>query len=308
MVLPDWRWQLAVEQSSRADNFFRGAPDHTVRVAKQFYRAWSRCRNEADQSLLADQMPTLACAHALYRDRRSPVRHALEARLLTPELLPVIAEKCALPTSVVACFADLFFDVRDHLEHPGYILHHVLGSSLHGGTGSWKYDVTWKFFAYVGGVSVLEELMQECVASAKPTNPVEAAAFLSEANRAAFRRQLVVAAHAIGLGDSRTQSELLRFQGQLILKQNKEEGGASNSIDRHIQALLDDLPWVMGTNAEEALRPELAQYDRLAVELRDEEVQRVAAGEKIPALEEAEFPEAKRKQGATGSTKEIVLE
>jgi hypothetical protein len=69
----------------------------------------------------------------------------------------------------------------------------------------------------------------------------------------------------------------------------------------HLKAFLEEIPWVVGSQAEECLDPTLLEYDNLAAELHDGELQRLASGAKVPNLEELKnlkpiSPRPKKKQ------------
>jgi hypothetical protein len=288
---PNWRWELATDDSDRP---FRRCTDPVVRAARRFWRSRVPCRTEADRRLLAARMPLLSQAFGIYCDPAGLTRSALEARTLAAEPVGDIARKSAVPAAVVEVYEQVFFDIRDRLTSPDFIGNEVLGPRLRTG-GPWPFDLVWKFFGFIGGVRVLDELTDVYHAAPRPTNPEEAVTFLSEATRTLLGRQLAAAARSLG-GDRRAAAELLLAQARP--EGQSGDGGAPRTVyEQHIAALLKELPWASGANASK-VAPAVAELDRAAAELRADELLRLAAGEQVPeasALKELQLPPPRSK-------------
>jgi hypothetical protein len=121
---PAWRWRRA-EYLFEHGRLPLPLDDALTREAWLFRRALEGCRTDADRDQLAG-FPALAEAHAVYSGE--PLRRAeLEARLLAGGDGGTIAQTMGLSPSCVAAYHDLYFEVRPHLNAPGYILGVVLG-------------------------------------------------------------------------------------------------------------------------------------------------------------------------------------
>jgi hypothetical protein len=203
--------------------------------------------------------------------------------VLADEAPEAIADKSAVAPAAVAAYESLFYDVRGRLKSPDYILNQVIGPRLRDGTAGWGYDLVWKFFGYVGGASVLDEVMDTCGTGARPAGPREVAAFLSEGARAAVRRHLAVAARALRGGDRNTAGALVRAYTRPAGGEG-EGGGTADALAQHIDAMLKEIPWAVGDGAKEKLPPTLAGYDAGAAELRDDELLLLAGGQEPPDL------------------------
>lgn len=231
----------------------------------------------AARRALAARQPTLAAAHALHRDGAGPARAAVEARVLADEPPARIAAAGGFGPGVVEAYEAVFFDVRRGLDHPDYIRTRVLGPppAVRGpgaGPGS-----AWRWLGYLGGPAVLDVLI------GGTTGPPPAVtggvdAFLAAEAAATARRRLALAAW--GDGDPAALAGLLRAAAAAA-------GGAAplSGIETHVNAMLAEIPWAFGSVGPAAERPDLAPYDALAAELRDEEVLRVASGFAPPGLE-----------------------
>ena len=74
--------------------------------------------------------------------------------------------------------------------------------------GNWDRDFLWKFYGYMGGPHVLDEVMG-VRSNVRPAGLHEVEKFLSEEARAVLRRQLLLAAHSLRAADPQTARLLL---------------------------------------------------------------------------------------------------
>ena len=149
---PDWRWQragLRVETKSRRQ---LRADDDWVRRAARYLR---ELRKGFDRAVRVD--PDLAAAHQI-AGQQSFNRFEIESRILARQLASDIAFKCGLATSVVEIYEELFFDVRDQLDTPGWITHQVLGPKTWEPLDRDDIEFAWKVFGYQYGAAAIDEL------------------------------------------------------------------------------------------------------------------------------------------------------
>lgn len=282
---PDWRWRAALARQDAPLTTGPAAGDAGVRRAAQFLRALRRCATPAHRHDLARRMPIVSGAHAISSARNPAPRHALEARLLANEARAAIATKSGLALSTVRCYEQLFFDLGARHGSPDFVLTCILGPGLH--EANWTYDLFWKFFAYFGGAAVLDVVLHGCPPTARPQSFGAVVEFLADSARLAVRRQMTRAACALAPANGRLAQELVRLQAELAVKQAASgEGTPQNLIEQHIAAMLQEFPWACGADGAASVAPPVAAYDTGAVELRDDELQRVSAGEKLPYLDE----------------------
>jgi hypothetical protein len=289
---PDWRWRLAVDLAEDTTGRFRPCADPAVKFAKRFWRLWLDCRSEADRRLLAARMPTVYQAFRLYSDPHGSSRSALEARILAGEAPETIAAKSAISVAMVRAYERLFYNVRGFLKNPDYILNRVLRPRLRDPSRDWDDDLVWKFFGYIGGPLVLDEIMGACSSGTRPVDVAGVAAFFTEDTQAALRRQLAIAARALRGADRKTAAALIQADGRRAGRKGEDED-SPNILTKHIAALIDEIPWDVGEDAEKQLPPGLAEYDRGAAELRDEEIFRLALGQEpkeLKAVKEFKMP------------------
>ena len=72
--------------------------------------------------------------------------------------------------------------------------------------------------------------------------------------------------------------------GDVPAPPGQEEGSPQNLFEKHVEAMLQEIPWVVGNREDKTTPPEVAGYDVGAAELRADELQRLASGQEPPDL------------------------
>lgn len=99
--------------------------------------------------------PEVQAAFELWTANQKP-RWILEARLLTSQTLSEVAEACSLPEPVVYAYHQLFFDVHSRLDHSDWVLAIVVRSTPWNVFAGPQPAGMLRYFAFVGGASVLD--------------------------------------------------------------------------------------------------------------------------------------------------------
>jgi hypothetical protein len=86
-------------------------------------------------------------------------RGTLEARILARLPADQVAAACQLTVGAVQAYEALFFDVREHLAFPDYLIPVVIGAKLHYGITPEDVDVVLKHVGYVGGPVLVDWLV-----------------------------------------------------------------------------------------------------------------------------------------------------
>lgn len=149
---PDWRWRRAMFRVETGSRRQLQADDDWVRRAARYLR---ELRKGFDRAVRLD--PDLAAAHQL-AGQQSFNRFEIESRILARQPASDIAFKCGLATSVVEIYEELFFDVRDQLDTPGWITHQVLGPKAWQPLDRDDIEFAWKVFGYQYGAAAIDEL------------------------------------------------------------------------------------------------------------------------------------------------------
>ena len=286
----NWRWELA---SDDADRSFRRCDDPAVQSAKRFSRCWQSCRSDADRRVLASRMPLLFESYSIYRDPTASRANALEARVLAGERRRTLASRAASPLKLCRFtrLSSSTFAVASRARILSF--NQVIGPLRT--AGAWTYDIIWKFFAYIGGSHILDEFMNTSRISARPTTPREMCTLLSEEARAALRRRMLVDTYSAA-GDHRITAGLAMAHD--ILSKQENASVPSNSLVQAVDAMIKEIKWLTGDDAEKNTPPLLAEYDRGAAELRTNEACLAAQGKETPemaALKDLQLPKPKER-------------
>jgi hypothetical protein len=86
-------------------------------------------------------------------------RGTLEARILARMPADQVAAACGLTVEALQAYEALFFDVRDHLPYPDYLIPVVIGEKLHYGITPEDVDVVLKHVGYVLGPILVDWLV-----------------------------------------------------------------------------------------------------------------------------------------------------
>ena len=280
---PSWRWDTA--KSAIESTCFCPIDDRAVLAARRFLNRWASCRTAFDLDLVATQMPNVFGAFTIY-DEEGVTRHALEARILANESVHRIAAKTGFSAQVLQTYEDVFFDVRERLTQVDFILNQVIDRETRDRQDDTPYFVSWKVFGYLGGEAVLDSLMNSAPIARRPTNPDEVDAFLNQETQRSLRQKMAQAVQMLDSGSREQFRSIIMAMHQLVEERKENDGNRLDRFTTHIKAMMDDIRWVTGTEAEKILDPTLVEYDNLAAELRDDELQNLGIGGKVPSLEE----------------------
>jgi hypothetical protein len=155
--LPSWRWRLARSILDDADWADLGV-DAWVEDALAFLQALTRHPLHVVQGL-SNRFREIDAARTIFSTDDLSRWH-LEARLLTGETLDTVASKCVLPLEVVRCYAAVFYDVRDRLDWPTYVICEFVGPKIHIGLEEDDFETFLKFYGYRGGGLILDWLVE----------------------------------------------------------------------------------------------------------------------------------------------------
>lgn len=295
---PDWRWQkarLLREQNRRAS---RRRDDPWVATARAFQAAAARCPDDWALAALAEQYPALVDARQLAeQDGVQSFRWELEARLLANDGPARIAERMVIPAATVVAYEALFFNVQDRLRHRSWVVHAVLGRSMHAGLNERQYDLLWKMFGYFGGPHLIDFMVDTFGDAGKAAGPDKVRAWLENDQRESLARKAAVAARTIPV-NSYTQPAILEIAQKYYEIEKAAGSAAGQSV---VLGLLNDvmtsLSWSVGGGTADRPVPALAaRVDGFAAELRVSEMYALSAGREdpdlVPGVSTLTFPEA----------------
>jgi hypothetical protein len=302
----DWRWQrAAIAATGEYPLSRRRDGDTWVARATKFIREHENCETELDLAALSERHPILYWAHDLWYtrdDSGNPVRSEVEARLLADDEPDNIARRVATEVEVIEAYERLFFNVRERLCNRGYLMHCVLGPSIHLGFQASEYDLIWKLFAVLGGPLAVDLMIDQSVGHARPDRASDLKYFVADVAQNDLRRVAMLALKTLRINNFNAMEIIDKF---LKLVELERAGGAgagiaTEAVKQNVHAMLVSLPFTVGRRLIHVDAPPLERYDGLPAELRYEEVMAISAGQEIPAqhmLELLAFPAATATEG-----------
>jgi hypothetical protein len=208
---PARRWrrcQYLLEHHRRPNS---SKDDVVTWEAWRYLQDLARCRDDADRKQVAGDFPAVAEAHHLFTVAEPMRRAEVEARLLAQESDEEVADKCCLSPAGVACYHEVFFNVRPYLETRGYIVNVVLGSKVHYGMTPDDRELLLKMYGYYMGPLMVDELLDYW--SDPPVVP-ESFAALDDTELAILQRKLQL--HALILAQTLPVDDLTPAGHQVL--------------------------------------------------------------------------------------------
>lgn len=148
---PSWRWDLVGSIMSGPAVSEPKVRDRWIRKGIELWKLRHRPAEVAGTSLEPVWM-----AHRIYL-WDNPSRWLLEARILAGQSDDEIAGKLGVDRRTVAAYEALFFNVRDRLDNPDYIMGAAIGT-ISATISHGNMEPLWKLYAYFGGPVMLEHL------------------------------------------------------------------------------------------------------------------------------------------------------
>lgn len=296
---PHWRWLRAVQIDGggfRASRAIDGPDGFTwirkaVRLKRHFERANSR--PEAMYAMLQRDRD-LFWAHSIWSDEKAPTRWGIEARILAGESDDEIAEKLGTNPEIVGAYANTFFDVREKLRHPDYIINVVLSDAVTRGLQERHYDLLWKLLGYKGGPHVLNAVIQKFADIARPDGTDGVSGFFQDMAVSCMKYKAAIASLSINV-NTHTQLPLIdSFVKYVEIEKNSDNASKSHAtIVENIGAMLSSLPFKVGTKLD-SVAIKMLPFDDGPAELRNDEMMVIAAGgslQNTASIQELHFPE-----------------
>lgn len=289
---PEWRWQRALAivdgtQPNPTRRYDGPVGFKWIKKAVAFRRAIRAADTDELKRRVANRYPDLFWAHYAW-ENNNPIKHQLEAYFLAREENWTIGFKCGLAPEQVDAYECVFFNVREKLDHPAYILHSVVGPALHRSFSDRDYSAIWKLYAYFYGPYVLEALTSKMVNPLWCSTPETVTTAFQDDAIGTMKMKAALAAKTVPVSFN-TQVDLLHIFTKFIEVERTTDsaGKAQDQMLEHITAMMVNLPFAIG-NRDPRQQGALieggptAEFDKLAVELSYEETMIVSAGGTLP--------------------------
>ena len=321
----DWRFTRVLGMCDRVPVPGRCTPrdDEYVRRGRAFllrYRAFDEDRREE----LKYEDGDLYAAFAVYRakaDKEGDQAFTLEARILSGQTDEEIAKNYPFGPRAIDYYEKLFFNVRDRLDRRDWVTTQILIPALKRDTGQaaaaagqWvqqdhavmkaQMDGSLKFFAYLAGPWVLEQMISGFDHTSRANSADEAIGFYERHYSRTIKRRAAQAANYFEVNKFNVV-DVFMTANQIIATERAADTAEDNRsrYDMHIKTALDGLPWTVGTRDAENVPKALKVYDESTTELRDDELLLTAAGDEASTLHGLDFvkiPEGKPKDEIIG--------
>lgn len=311
---PDWRWERVLKLADRPERPGRCSrrDDDFVRQARNFVLRWNKPEaTEDDHDRMLFENPGLYYAvdyHRRLADEPDASMY-VQARLLARQSREDIGKAMGIMPEAIAWYEALFFDVTDRIDQRDWITKHVIIPAMlrHNvnpipedddgpavGTTPFKdstvarpfLDGSLKLFAYFGGVHVVDMMIAGIEVGKPLLSKDDMATWLDGTWTTTIRRRSSQAAPQFEINKYNVL-ELFNVHAQIIAVEKAADTADQNrtTVERHIKALVDEIPWAVGAEGSKKYAGTLVgRFDDMAGELRDDELLQLASGQTVETL------------------------
>lgn len=300
---PAWRFERVLQLVSNRPRPLpasRAHDDIYVRTYRRFLMQIQSREAAEDQMelFLADQ--GLYLAHMLHHNPDKEWRAIAQASILARESDEKVADRIHSIPSAIDWYEKLFFNVRDRLKSRIYIIKTVLGRpderrgvAVSNAMSDYQRDMCLKLFGYFGGPLVLEWLLAGIADHGFPRKVSEFAGWVDKTWSSEIRIQSMAMGRTFAV-DKFTVMQLFDLHARMMESDRAAQsaaGGAPMDYRRNVEALLNEIPWVVGEKGFNTKNAVEHEYDLTAVEPRADEAMQLAMG-----VEPAELAEVRELQ------------
>jgi len=212
----------------------RSRDDRFVQRAFKFIKRMRAGDIKAEERLSRDY-PEVFDAFKVYDDTQSGARWIFEASVMANKPRAEIADYLHADEKMLEIYEKLFFDVRDSLEHPGWILGNILMPFATNRTSPKDPDVFWKAIAYYGGWEAVRSSWE--IGHASP----EALDWYNKATRCRINKNAFDAAHTLQLHSMNAVDAIKSSQDQRRLDHDTETPQGGDATYESMGALLKSM-------------------------------------------------------------------
>lgn len=304
---PDWRWRralgvLAGTEPAPSRKWDKDAGYGWIKQAIKFIQRREAIRNIEDEYELAFSMPDVFWAFNMFGDTTNIIRYSIEAHVLAGSSDIEIAMRVNLSPSVVSTYCNLFFDVKDRMQCKQWVVHSIIGISVHNGLAEREYDLLWKLYGLMMGPQMLDVLELKFINPNKPLSADMVGNAIEDDVVSTMKLKASLAAKGVSASNATYGMLLDRFTRFVEIERNSDtQGQAQSSILQGVEHMLTNMPFRVGNQANKTRgsvrvvgqQTELEEFESTPVELTYEETLQSAAGQSLRdanALRQIRFP------------------
>lgn len=329
---PDWRWERVLKMCDRHPTPGRATKwdDDYVKRARNFLLLHRKIEDDEDRAKLFWEEPGLTYAYDIFEksngENATPAL-LIEARLLARCDMKAIAHEARTIPEAIDWYEALFFNVSDGLTHRDWITTHVLLPAILRNKGlrddnadvatdsmfsAFKnseiakpfLDASLKFFAYFGGPHLIDHMITGFQQGNILESQDHLAAWYDKHTKLNLRKRSSQASGQFEINKFNAM-ELFAVHTAIMQLETSQDNidAQKTTTEHHIQAMLEDIPWSVGEDAERLGEGTiLGKLDQGAAEVRDDDIQRLAAGQKVDLSDLPQrIPPPRRKAPTLGS-------
>jgi len=330
---PSWRWDRVlslIDNKSDIPGRCTKRDDAIVKTTRNFVLRWRNGSREMREKLLWEN-PGLFYAYDFQQRLMDDPEAAMyiEARLLARQTPEQISDIMGVMPEAVQWYADLFFDVIPYLERRDWITKQILVPAIlrspvkapeetnfpnfKDSTVAKPFlDGSLKVFAYFGGTHLVDLLIYGMQAGKPVTSPDEIKNWLDNNINMSIRRRAAQAAMLFEVNKYNVM-ELFATHTKImeIERSDDSESKTKSTQERHITAMLDDLPWAVGDDGATLYEGTMVgRFDKMSSELRDDELLLLGSGRAAPSIKDnfpKELPPPRKNKKAILTAEEAKL-
>lgn len=281
----EWRYDRVVQvldASGGRQTLSRKRDDRTTFLLKEFLVAYRRHSDRSYRESVFTRYPIPYLAYELQTNSDNHYRQVVQARILARQTDIDIGARIHLPGEVVDFYEKCFFNVRDRLDRPDWIVRQIYGRQAARGLAGSEEQIMLKLFAYFAGPIAFEFLQTGFTSVRHLRSKDEITAMLDQYMTSTVRRRAALHANTFEVTRHNIM-QLLELHTKIleIDRLAAKEGQAQTLVEKAIEEFCIANPWVIVPTAEARDIQKLVEYDRGAVEIRDSELHRLAQGEVI---------------------------
>ena len=268
--------------------------EYTVELYK-FIKEWNRLGrtkrspkrlHEARLEALFADNPGLFYAYEAFLSGEETdddeLKYVYEARILAGQSDQKIGSIIGVTPEMIEWYEMAFFNVRDRLNRRDYISKIVIGNTIRQGFHNLTLELSAKYFAYFGGPLVLDMILDGYNHNQLPPGPGDdISAYIDNHFKLGLRRQCGEAVNYLEINKWNV-AQMFELHVRLIEASDRVETkeGVKTPLAETLSAVLDVIPWSVGSAREEALQgSHIAPYLNHAAEPRAKDLLLISSGE-----------------------------